>query len=116
MNLEKLKRSIRNVPDFPKPGIQFKDITTLLDDIDLFNESINAFYQEFKKRVLDGRPKLNAEELDDLALGRVWTGNEAFNNGLIDEIGGITLTVEKDLKYQDYAGELSIDIKKGKQK
>ena len=53
MNLEKLKRSIRNVPDFPKPGIQFKDITTLLDDIDLFNESINAFYQEFKNYDID---------------------------------------------------------------
>ena len=30
MNLEQVIASIRNVPDFPKPGIQFKDITTAM--------------------------------------------------------------------------------------
>jgi len=30
-----LKKLIRDVPDFPKPGIVFKDITTLLKDADL---------------------------------------------------------------------------------
>ncbi|NBC82001.1 MAG: adenine phosphoribosyltransferase [Bacteroidetes bacterium] len=30
--IEELKASIRNIPDFPKPGIQFKDITTLLQN------------------------------------------------------------------------------------
>jgi adenine phosphoribosyltransferase len=34
--LEILKSSIRNVPDFPQPGIQFKDITTLLKQPDLY--------------------------------------------------------------------------------
>ena len=57
-------------------------------------KSVEYFYQEFKNRVLDGRPKLNAEKLDELALGRVWSGNEAFNNGLIDEIGGINETID----------------------
>lgn len=32
MNTEELKKYIRDVPDFPKPGILFKDITTLLKD------------------------------------------------------------------------------------
>jgi adenine phosphoribosyltransferase len=36
-----LKVAIRDVPDFPKPGIVFKDITTLLKDPALFRESID---------------------------------------------------------------------------
>lgn len=36
VTLEILKNSIRNIPDFPKPGIQFKDITTVLKQPDLF--------------------------------------------------------------------------------
>ncbi|HID55072.1 TPA: adenine phosphoribosyltransferase, partial [Candidatus Poribacteria bacterium] len=31
---------IRNIPDFPKPGIQFKDITPLLGDPQVFREAV----------------------------------------------------------------------------
>ncbi len=48
MDIEKIKNSIRNIPDFPQPGIQFKDITTLLMDPEIFSECIEIFYQEFK--------------------------------------------------------------------
>ena len=45
MNLESqvetLKTAIRDVPDFPKPGIVFKDITTLLQDAVLFRRSVD---------------------------------------------------------------------------
>ena len=53
MDIDKIKKSIRNVPDFPKPGIQFKDITTLLQDQDVFNETIEAFYDAFKDEKID---------------------------------------------------------------
>ncbi|MBP2676178.1 MAG: adenine phosphoribosyltransferase, partial [Deltaproteobacteria bacterium] len=36
-----LKQRIRNVPDFPKKGIQFKDITTLLSDPASFQQAID---------------------------------------------------------------------------
>ncbi|MDA1191836.1 MAG: adenine phosphoribosyltransferase [Candidatus Poribacteria bacterium] len=39
---------VRNVPDFPKPGIQFKDITTLLHDGDAFRAVIDAFVVKLK--------------------------------------------------------------------
>jgi len=48
MDIERIKKSIRNVPDFPQPGIKFKDITTLLMDPEIFSECIEIFYQEFK--------------------------------------------------------------------
>ena len=38
MNIDKLKKSVRNVPDFPIPGIQFKDVTTLFKDPDILRE------------------------------------------------------------------------------
>ena len=36
-----LRDYIRNIPDFPKPGIQFKDITPLLKDPDAFREVVD---------------------------------------------------------------------------
>jgi adenine phosphoribosyltransferase len=39
--VESLKRAIRDVPDFPKPGIVFKDITTLLKDPEAFRRAID---------------------------------------------------------------------------
>jgi adenine phosphoribosyltransferase (EC 2.4.2.7) len=37
-----LKEAIRNIPDFPKPGILFRDITPVLQDPDLFRRVIDA--------------------------------------------------------------------------
>ena len=53
MDIELIRNSIRNVPDFPKQGIQFKDITTLLQDIDAFQETIDIFYQQFKDKKIE---------------------------------------------------------------
>lgn len=39
--IESLKRAIRDVPDFPKPGIVFKDITTLLKDPASFRQAMD---------------------------------------------------------------------------
>ena len=38
-----IAHAIRNVPDFPKPGIQFKDITPVLADARLFAGSIDLY-------------------------------------------------------------------------
>jgi adenine phosphoribosyltransferase len=42
-DVESLKRSIRDVPDFPKPGILFKDITTLLKDPHAYRRALDLF-------------------------------------------------------------------------
>lgn len=41
---------IRNIPDFPRPGIQFKDITTLLKDRDAFREAIDRLVELFRNQ------------------------------------------------------------------
>jgi adenine phosphoribosyltransferase len=44
----RIKRSIRDVPDFPKPGILFKDITPLLGDAELFKMTTDAMAAPFE--------------------------------------------------------------------
>lgn len=46
---EDLKKHIRDIPDFPKEGIIFKDITTLLKDKHAFKKSVDLLAQKFKK-------------------------------------------------------------------
>ncbi len=48
MNIQKLKNSIRNVPDFPIPGVQFKDVTTLFKDADCLRKLSDDLYEMYK--------------------------------------------------------------------
>lgn len=47
------KKLIRNVPDFPKPGILFRDITTLLKDPQGLKKCANALYDAAKDQKID---------------------------------------------------------------
>lgn len=71
MNLEDF---IRNVPDWPKPGIQFKDITTLCKVHAPFKESCDKVIKHFRKK---GINKVAAIE----ARGYVWGGVLAYQLG-----------------------------------
>ncbi|MCQ2913589.1 MAG: adenine phosphoribosyltransferase [Alphaproteobacteria bacterium] len=51
--IENIKKYIRNVPDFPKAGINFKDITTALKDKNVFREIIDDMYEKIKNRNID---------------------------------------------------------------
>ena len=48
-----LTQYIRNVPDFPKPGILFKDITPLLGNVDAFRETIARMADPFRGQKID---------------------------------------------------------------
>jgi len=50
---EDISKSIRDVPDFPKPGIVFKDITPVLADPDLFTGCIDLLAEGFKPGDID---------------------------------------------------------------
>ena len=53
VSVSELEAAIRNVPDFPKPGIQFKDITPLLGDGRLFNGVIEHLLFDLKGSQVD---------------------------------------------------------------
>ena len=53
LNSEQLKKLIREVPDFPKPGILFYDITTLLRDKTGFAQLIDLFSEHYIGKQID---------------------------------------------------------------
>lgn len=61
-----LKDTIRNVPDFPIQGIQFKDITTLLKNGEAFRVAIDELYMRFANQKID---KIVAIESRGFILG-----------------------------------------------
>lgn len=52
-------------------------------------ESIEFIYETFVNRVAAGRG-MTFEQVDAMAQGRVWTGVDALENGLVDELGGLS--------------------------
>ena len=50
---ELVKACIRDIPDFPKPGIVFKDITTAIKDPEAFKRIIDFITAEFKDAGID---------------------------------------------------------------
>jgi adenine phosphoribosyltransferase len=51
--MEALKERIRHVPDFPKPGILFYDVTTLLKDRDGFQMAVDAMTAPYQRARVD---------------------------------------------------------------
>lgn len=50
---DKIKKSIRDVKDYPKPGVIFKDITPILADPGLRKEIVDSLVREFKPQKID---------------------------------------------------------------
>jgi len=63
------------------------------DEKKMIQHSIELTYEQFKKRVADGRKKDTAY-IETIAQGRVWSGNDAITNGLIDRFGGLQDAVD----------------------
>ncbi|MBW1646296.1 MAG: adenine phosphoribosyltransferase [Deltaproteobacteria bacterium] len=51
--MDKLKKAIRDIPDFPKAGIMFKDITTLLADAASFQRAVDLLGHRYLDRKID---------------------------------------------------------------
>ena len=64
------------------------------DELGILEGQIAFIYDEFKDRVSRGR-SMEASDLEGVAAGRVWTGAEARELGLVDEIGGFREALDK---------------------
>jgi adenine phosphoribosyltransferase len=51
--MDLLRDAIRTIPDYPRPGIMFRDITTLLGDARAFRQAVDALVQPFAGRKVD---------------------------------------------------------------
>ena len=52
MQIDAIKAAIRDVPDFPQPGILFKDITPVIADAALFRACVDIFAERHAKNNL----------------------------------------------------------------
>ncbi|MBN2837325.1 MAG: signal peptide peptidase SppA [Fusobacteriaceae bacterium] len=74
------------------------------EEISILRGSMTNIYEEFKLRVAQGR-KIDLLKVEELAQGRVYNGIRAKELKLIDEIGGLTVTIESlasHLKLSNY--------------
>ena len=78
------KRSIRYTPFEPLSNTTRQEIKV----------GINQVYQTFLSRVAEGR-KMSKEAVHEIAQGRVWSGVEAKEIGLVDHLGGMETALER---------------------
>jgi len=62
------------------------------DELKKLQEQLQAFYDQFVEKVADAR-HTTPEKIDVIAQGRVWTGRQAKENHLVDELGGLDRAV-----------------------
>lgn len=86
VNVEKVKtHKMSDFPSFDR-SLTSKEKTRV-------QLGINKVYDVFLDRVAKGRG-LSIEKVEGLASGRVWTGKQAKENGLVDSIGGLNMAIE----------------------
>ena len=108
MNLEQVTASIRNVPDFPKPGILFKDITTAMKDAEVLKFIADELYDYYKDK---GITKVVGVESRGFVLGSILAYRLGAGFVLLRKPGKLpaeTFKVDYSLEY----GSDSLEIHK----
>jgi adenine phosphoribosyltransferase len=111
---EELVRTIRSVPDFPKKGIVFRDITTLLKDPSAFARAADILYEHYMRERID---KVVSVESRGYILGAVLAYR--LNAGFVPirkpgKLPAKTLREEYTLEYGKDAVEMHADaIRRG---
>jgi len=106
--MEKLKDKIRNIPDFPVEGILFRDITTLLKDVEAFHKSIELMTGILKEKEVN---KILGIESRGFIFASIIAYNLGLPFNLIRKPGKLpaeTLSESYKLEY----GENTIEIHK----
>ncbi|MBI3960756.1 MAG: S49 family peptidase, partial [Chloroflexi bacterium] len=73
-------------------------------------DAIETTYQAFKQRVVTGR-RLSNERLEEVGGGRVWTGTQALENGLVDELGDFAVAVERACQLAGLPSDGSVAVR-----
>ena len=77
-------------------------------EVEVIQEYVNQTYGRFLELVSKSR-KLDLGKVEQLAEGRVWTGKEALELGLVDRIGGLGQAVEEASKMAKLSGKFEIE-------
>ncbi|TVQ23035.1 MAG: hypothetical protein EA383_14710 [Spirochaetaceae bacterium] len=77
----------------PLVGLELPGRGLTTEEREEFLRQTEAYYEDFLERVADARD-LDTERVHDIAQGRIWTGPEALEHGLVDRIGTFTDALE----------------------
>ena len=111
---QKIHTAIREVTDFPKPGINFKDITTILLDPILSNEIIDAFIERLKGKKIDAIVGVESRGFLFGFLLAIKMNIPFIPIRKVGKLPGETLKFKYDLEYGSAEVEVhKSDIKKG---
>lgn len=78
------------------------------DEKNRMSSLIEYVYEDFVRKVDGGRDNLNYDEVHAIAQGRVWTGEQAMANGLVDDLGGLDTAVEHMRQITGIEGEITL--------
>lgn len=76
-----------------------------------FRTFLEGFYKMFVTRVSDGR-KMAYDDVHKIAQGRVWTGQQAVENGLVDELGGLDVAIQRARELASIEPEAKVTIER----
>jgi len=96
--VEKLRAAVRDVPNFPKKGILFKDITPVLNDAALFRASIDLFLERCRGKEIDKIVGIDAR-------GFVFGSAVAYELG----VGFVPIRKRGKLPYQTEVAKYSLE-------
>ncbi len=107
--MEDLKKLIRNIPDFPKPGIQFKDITTLFQDSLGLKRCLDILEEQYKGESID---KIAGIESRGFVIGAALA--DRLNCGFVlirkkGKLPGETVSESYELEYGTDELEIHVD-------
>ena len=63
-------------------------------ELEIIEETVTEIYDDFITKVAEGRG-LSPLKIEEVAKGRVWTGTDALENGLVDQLGGLNDAIEE---------------------
>ena len=98
--MEDLKKHIRNVPNFPKKGIVFRDITTLIGNPEAFKKVIDLMYERYKDKGIE-------------SVVSVESRGFVFGAVLSYKLGAAMVPVRKKGKLPDKTFSVTYDLEYG---
>jgi protease-4 len=111
-NLEEIANNNGINYDVVKTG-KFADLTGGLrpkteEELKIYQQSVDRFYNLFLEKVAKAR-NLSPEKVDPIAQGRTWSGENAKNIGLVDEIGGLETAIQYVVNKLDLGDDWQIE-------
>jgi len=114
--MDRLKAHIRDVPDFPKPGIVFKDITPILSDGQLFRLAVTIFAERYQRKSVE---KIVAIDARGFILGGALAYHLGIGLAVVRKKGKLPyerISEEYALEYGTNTVEMHVDAIKPGQK